>query len=101
MRTSIDRTPQQNLTLVIGSDRVVFEACTEMARTGSVLANIHEYLLQTPEKRIIKVTIVADEDQEYSRSVQKGWYVARFVSHAEGAKIRQSWAMLHEHAAVA
>src|SRR5690349_2618283 len=75
MRTTIHRTPQQNLTLVIGNERVVFEACTELARTGSVLANIHEYLLQTPERRIIKVTIVADEDQEYSRSVLKGWYV--------------------------
>jgi hypothetical protein len=101
MRTLIDRTSAQNLTLVIGSERVVFEACTELARTGSVLANIHEYLLQTPERRLVKVTIVADEDQEYSRGVLKGWYVARFVSLAESTKIRQSWSMLHEHAAVA
>lgn len=101
MRTLIDRTSAQNLTLVIGSERVVFENCTELARTGSVLANIHEYLLQTPERRLVKVTIVADEDQEYSRGVLKGWYVARFVSLAESTKIRQSWSMLHEHAAVA
>jgi hypothetical protein len=101
MRTAIDRTASQPLTLVIGTETVQFERCTEVARTGSVLANIHEYLLQTPERRLIKVTIVADEDQEYSRAILKGWYVARFVSHAEGTKIRQSWTMLHDHAAVA
>jgi hypothetical protein len=101
MRTYFDRPATRPLTLEIGSDRVVFEDCVELARTGSVLANIHEYLLQTPERRIVKVTIVADEDQEFSRAILKGWYVARFVSQAEGSKIRTSWSMLHDHSAVA
>lgn len=101
MRTHFERTDTQPLILEIGPDRVVFENCTEFARTGSVLANIHEYLLRTPENRLVKLTIVADEDQEYSRAILKGWYVARFVSRAEGAKIRESWTILHDQAAVA
>ena len=101
MRTTFDRPASGPLTLAIGPDRVVFEDCREIARTGSVLANIHEHLLETPEGRLVKVSIVADEDQEYSRAVLKGWYVARFVSKAEGNKIRLSWSMLHDHSAVA
>lgn len=99
MRTPIDRTESQPLILAIGDDRVVLEQCTEVARTGSVLANIHEYLLRTKENRLVKVIIVAEPDQEYSRPVCRGWYVARFVSRAEGSKIRDSWNMLHEQSA--
>jgi hypothetical protein len=99
MRTHFERTERQPLVLEIGPDRVVFETCTEVARTGSVLANIHEYLLLTPESRLIKLIIVAEQDQEYSRPVCKGWYVARFVSRAEDSKIRDSWNLLHEQAA--
>lgn len=96
MRTHFERTERQPLILEIGPDRVVFEHCLEVARTGSILANIHEYLLRTPENRLVKIVIVADQDQEYSRPICKGWYVARFVSRAEGSKIRESWTMLHE-----
>lgn len=99
MRTHFERTERQPLVLEIGPDRVVFEHCTEVARTGSVLANIHEYLLRTPENRLLKLIVVADADQEYSRPICRGWYVARFVSRAEGSKIHNSWSMLHEQSA--
>lgn len=101
MRIAFERSAREPLVLDIGTERVVYEDCIELAHSGSVLANIHEYLLETAERRLVKVIIVADEDQEYSRPILRGWYVARFVSKAEGAKIRQGWSMLHEQAAVA
>jgi hydrogenase maturation factor len=51
-----------------------------LAERRNLAANIHEYVVETPNGKKVWLTVVGDEDQTSAYGIQHGWYVAQVLS---------------------
>ena len=56
-----------------------------LAEKRSLAANIHEYVLETPDGKKVWLTVVGDEGQISAYGIERGWYVAEVLSEEDAA----------------
>lgn len=81
----------------IDGEVIPYQDCYEYAVIGNVLANIHDSILKTRDKRFIRITVVSDPDIPDPYGIRQGWYVATFIDEERAKQERQSWSILREH----
>ena len=54
-----------------------------LAEKRHLAANIHEYVVETPDGKKIWLTVVGDEDQLSAYGIQRGWYVTQVLSEED------------------
>ncbi|MFY9291561.1 MAG: hypothetical protein WAP03_12815 [Methylorubrum rhodinum] len=74
-----------------------FADCYRFAEIGNPLADIHEYVMKTLDKKYFKLTVVADESERNDAfGIHAGWYVALPLTEARARDVRRSWEVLRE-----
>lgn len=81
------------MTVSIDGEQISYWGTSVFAQIANMPAAIYEEVRITSDKRTFYVTVVAEGDHD-ALGVTKGWYEARWVSHAEAKKIRESWSVL-------
>jgi hypothetical protein len=100
MRKHFDLHPEEAFLIEIEDERghttfVEFRDAAEFAVIGNPYANIEESVRRV-HGRFFRLTIVGEEDQNSARGIQKGWYIARWISNEDANKLRHSWEVLRE-----
>lgn len=75
---------------------IEFRDASVAAQIGNLHANIFDSIRSAGDGRYFRLTLVGDEDQIGVHGVQKGWYVARWVSVEDAQKYRKSWSILRQ-----
>ena len=54
-----------------------------LAEKKNLGANIHEYVVETPDGKKVWLTVVGDEGQTSAYGIQRGWYVTQVLSEED------------------
>jgi hypothetical protein len=102
MRKYFDLIPGEPFLLEITDDKggttfVEFKDAAEYAVIGNLYANINDSVRTAGlADKFFRLTLVGDEDQVSAYGIQRGWYVARWISREEADRLRQSWSILRK-----
>jgi|GEM_PF-4659249 hypothetical protein len=93
MRIAFKLDEYEPMVVRIGNETISYRGSQIFAQIANVPAGIYEEVRITDDGRTFYVTVVGEGDHD-AYGVGKGWYAARWVSHDEAKKIRESWGVL-------
>jgi hypothetical protein len=96
MRKYFDLVEHEAFILEIDNDDgslspMAFRDARVVAQIANLHANVCESIRLFDKSRFFHLTVVGDEDQVDARGIERGWYVARWISEEDARKLHESW----------
>jgi hypothetical protein len=93
-RKRISNDIHKPFTIELGDQEYDYWDCITIAQICNTAAGISEEIMQTPDGRYFRITVIADEGYHGTYCPMRGWYVAFPIAEKDVQLIRDSWGVL-------